>query len=170
MFVKREEPWGQSDLLTARQVMANVLCQIRGTKQLMLYPPSDILHLKIPHGGSSSSINVFDPNATDRERLSQTHPLEVILRPGEILFIPPLWAHTACPSDGISVSVNTFFRDLESGYAAGRDVYGNRDLQAYEDGRRDIEKIYKRFRNLPPTTSEFYLGRLAGELKEMSEE
>lgn len=150
--------------------MANVLCQIRGTKRLMLYPPSDILHLRIPHGGSSSSINFFDPDASDIKRLSQTHPVEVILRPGEILFIPPLWAHTACPSDGISVSVNTFFRDLESGYAAGRDVYGNRDLQAYEDGRRDIEKIFKRFRHLPPTTSQFYLDRLAEELKDRCQE
>ena len=44
------------------------------------------------------------------------------------------------------MSVNTFFHSLPRGlHAAGRDVYGNRDLAAYEDGRRDVEKIVRRF-------------------------
>ena len=148
--------------------MANILCQIRGTKRLLLYPPSDIVHLKIPHGESTSTINAFDPDPADRGHLSQTSPVEAMLRPGDILFIPPLWSHAACPVDGISVSVNTFFRTLETGYAAGRDVYGNRDLQAYEDGRRDIQKIFKRFAGLPRNTSQSYVHRLAQELMEMS--
>jgi tRNA wybutosine-synthesizing protein 4 len=147
--------------------MANVLCQIRGSKRLLLYPPSDILHLQIPHGESSSSINVFDPSSSGQKRLEGTHPREVILRPGDVLFIPPLWAHAACPTDAISVSVNVFFRNLQTGYAAGRDVYGNRDVQAYEDGRRDIQRITKRFANLPPEMARFYLERLGKELEEM---
>ncbi|OAP62679.1 hypothetical protein AYL99_01906 [Fonsecaea erecta] len=51
------------------------------------------------------------------------------------------------PSDSrINISVNVFFRTLHPHkYAAGRDVYGNRDLAAYEDGRRDVEKIVRRF-------------------------
>ncbi len=83
----------------------------------------------------------------------------------DILFIPPLWLHTASPIDNISISVNVFFRDLDSGYAPGRDVYGNRDMQAYEKGRKDIGKIAQSFKNLPPDMARFYLERLANEMK-----
>jgi tRNA wybutosine-synthesizing protein 4 len=65
------------------------------------------------------------------------------------------------------VAVNVFFRNLAAGtYAAGRDVYGNRDLQAYEKGRRDVEKIVHSFDRLPRDIARFYLDRLADELKE----
>jgi tRNA wybutosine-synthesizing protein 4 len=67
------------------------------------------------------------------------------------------------------VAVNVFWKGLERGYAAGKDVYGNRDLQAYENGRRDVEKIVKAFKDLPVDVSKFYLERLAGEILERSE-
>jgi len=89
-----------------------------------------------------------------------------VLKPGDVLFIPPLWLHTAAPTEGISIAVNVFFRDLDKGYAAGRDVYGNRDLQAYETGRRDVGKILRAFQNLPADMAHFYLTRLASELKD----
>ena len=101
-------------------VMANILCQIRGTKRLLLYPPSDVSLFCIPPGTSSSSINCFDPNPSEKEVLSRAHPHEVILDPGDILFIPALWLHTAIPIDETSVSINLFFRSLESGYAPGK--------------------------------------------------
>lgn len=66
---------------------------------------------------------------------------------------------------GFSVAVNVFFRNLENGYAAGKDVYGNRDLAAYEKGRLDVAKIAKSFDKLPADMKEFYLLRLAEELK-----
>ena len=89
-----------------------------------------------------------------------------MLQPGDILYIPPLWLHTASPTDGVSVAVNVFFRDLDSGYAPGRDVYGNRDVQAYETGRRDIERICRSFDHLPVDMRGFYLDRLSAELKD----
>ncbi|MCJ1275701.1 tRNA methyltransferase ppm2 [Puttea exsequens] len=138
-------------------VMANVLCQIHGTKRLILYPPSDISLFSIPAGASSAS---------KPPRLAGHHPYEVLLRPGDVLFIPPLWLHTASPVDKVSISINVFFRDLDSGYAAGRDVYGNRDLQAYEKGRKELEKIAKSFERLPPEVGRFYMERLANELKD----
>lgn len=85
------------------------------------------------------------------------------------MFIPPLWLHTASPVDNVSISVNIFFRNIDAGYAPGRDTYGNRDLQAYEKGRRDIEKISKSFDRLPTDMGKFYLGRLADELKEKAQ-
>lgn len=109
-------------------------------------------------------MNVFE--MIDNDRLAQTHPYEAKLVPGEVLYIPPLWLHTTEPTDGISISVNVFFKNMSSGYAAGRDVYGNRDLAAYEKGRKDIQKIAKSFDDLPYDTRSFYLQRLADELSQ----
>ena len=74
------------------------------------------------------------------------------------------------PEDGASVAVNVFFRNLESGYAAGKDVYGNRDLQAYENGRSDVERIAKAFKNVPEDMARFYLERLAMEVQDRADE
>ena len=147
-------------------VMANVLCQIHGSKRLILYPPSDVSLFSIPPGNSSSSINCFDNGPDRHPSLDLAHPQEALLQPGEVLFIPPLWLHTASPVDNVSMSVNYFFRSLDAGYAPGRDIYGNRDVQAYEKGRRDIEKMSKSFDKLPREMGRFYLERLAEELRE----
>lgn len=146
--------------------MANVLCQVQGDKRLVLYPPSDALRLGFAPGASSSSINLFQ-NLSDTSPLSppNTHPHEARLKPGDILFIPPLWLHTANPTNGVSVAVNVFFRNLDKGYAAGRDVYGNRDLQAYERGRVELDKISRSFDGLPRDIAKFYIERLADELR-----
>lgn len=144
--------------------MANILCQIRASKRLLLFPPSDIQHLPFQPGTSSSSANVFD-KLEDYVRAG-AHPHEALLAPGDILFLPPLWLHTAMPTSGMSVAVNMFFRNLQTGYAAGKDVYGNRDLQAYEKGRQDIAKIVKSFDSLPVEIRGFYLQRLVQELEQ----
>ncbi|KAL5424881.1 hypothetical protein PMIN07_012053 [Paraphaeosphaeria minitans] len=144
-------------------VLANVLCQVRGSKTLQLFPPADGKYLLYPPGGSSSNTDILTSKDT---RLTRTHPHVAHLRPGDILFIPPMWSHTAVPEDGVSVAVNVFFRNLDAGYAAGKDVYGNRDLQAYENGRRDMERILKAFKAVPNDMAKFYLDRLAMELQE----
>jgi len=65
----------------------------------------------------------------------------------------------------LTVAVNVFFWNLQVGYAAGRDVYGNRDLQAYEKGRQDIAKVIRSFDSLPSDARGFYLQRLAEEFQ-----
>lgn len=144
--------------------MANVLCQIQGSKRLLLFPPSDVRHFKFEAGASSSTIDVFDK--AHGNILSRARTYEAVLEPGDILYIPPFWLHTASPTMGLSIAVNVFFRSLSMGYAAGRDVYGNRDLQAYEKGRQDVEKIVKSFEGLPLDVRDFYLTRLAKEFEE----
>jgi tRNA wybutosine-synthesizing protein 4 len=73
----------------------------------------------------------------------------------------------ANPRDvGLSIAVNVFFRNL-TGYSAGKDVYGNRDLQKYEKGRQDLTRITKSFESLSTEVRDFYLRRLAQELAQM---
>lgn len=45
--------------------MANVLCQVHGSKTVALYPPSDAVHLQIPLGLSSSPMSVWADNTKD---------------------------------------------------------------------------------------------------------
>ncbi|KAF2164887.1 hypothetical protein M409DRAFT_67598 [Zasmidium cellare ATCC 36951] len=160
---------GQVQMWLHYDVMANVLCQVRGRKKILLFPPSDVSHLGFEPGASSSSIDVFAPEAsTTHPSLANTHPHEALLDPGDILFIPPMWVHTVASSSSptTSVAVNVFFRNLANGYAAGRDVYGNRDLAAYERGRKDVARIIKSFEELPAEVGGFYLERLGREMLE----
>lgn len=147
--------------------MANVYVQIRGSKRMVLFPPSDVSHLSFAPGASSSSLDVFA--SLDSPSLLGTRPHEVILEPGDVLFLPPMWLHTATPTTDMSVAVNVFFRDLDGAYSSGRDVYGNRDLAAYEKGRQDAFKIEKNFEKLPREIRSFYLSRIADELKAAAE-
>ncbi|KAJ5636210.1 LCM-domain-containing protein [Penicillium longicatenatum] len=153
-------------------VMANVLCQIRGERRLILFPPDDVQHLHIPPGASSSTVDIFQTVGLDTPAsIPGTSPQEAILRPRDILFIPPLWLHTACSATSeVSIAVNVFFRNLTKGYAAGRDVYGNRDLHAYEKSRQDLQRFTRAFDGVPPDMTRFYLRRLAQELLDIADQ
>ncbi|KAI1343805.1 leucine carboxyl methyltransferase [Xylariaceae sp. FL0016] len=153
---------GAANMWLHYDVMANVYCQIRGSRRMILFPPSDVGHLRFSPGASSSSLDVFAELGSPT--LAQTHPHEAILGPGDILFIPPVWPHTAMPLKDMGIAVNVFFRNLENGYSSGRDVYGNRDVASYEKGRQDVARIASSFSRLPQHMREFYIGRLADEL------
>ncbi|KPI36043.1 tRNA wybutosine-synthesizing protein 4 [Cyphellophora attinorum] len=144
-------------------------------KYLILFPPQDIKRLSFPTGSTTSTLDIFKPKEEpvaspkqptripDKSNIETdpfasavfppgTHPHLVTLHPGTGVFIPPLWSHTALPSPPgvMNTSVNLFFHSMpRSVYAAGRDVYGNRDLGAFEEGRRDLEKITQRFKIAP---------------------
>lgn len=155
-------------------VMANVLCQIRGSKTVVLFAPRDVRQLGVPAGGSSSTLNVFAPSTeAEGARMDGLTRYEAALEPGQVLLIPPLWLHATRPREaeansGLNVAVNVFFRDarMEGAYAAGKDVYGNRDVAPYERGRRDLHRIVSAFDELPASARQFYLARLAQELQD----
>lgn len=151
--------------------MANVYSQVIGTRRMILFPPSDVSHLSFAPGSSSSSVDVF--RSLDSNGLHSTHPFEAHLSPGDMLLIPSTWLHTAAPTSEMSVAVNVFFRDLvgdehDNGgaYATGRDVYGNRDLAAYDKARAEAARMIKGFEKLPGGVGGFYLRRIADELQE----
>ncbi|KAI9717190.1 MAG: tRNA methyltransferase ppm2 [Chrysothrix sp. TS-e1954] len=148
-------------------VMANVLAQIRSSKELILYHPSDVDQLGFAPGASSSTLDVCD---TAKHKFKpHTKRYKASVSAGDVLFIPALWSHAAAPTDGFSVAVNVFFRNLTTGYAAGKDVYGNRDLQAYENGRQNVQRMANAFKDVPAEARTFYLKRLAQELMDLAE-
>ncbi|KAI2642007.1 leucine carboxyl methyltransferase [Xylaria nigripes] len=167
-FVKRNEfssvlrISGRVNMWLHYDVMANVYCQVTGAKRLLLFHPDDVKYLSFAPGASSSSIDVF--SALETAALALTHPHEAKLGPGDILFLPPLWLHATAPLTDFGVAVNVFFRNLETGYSSGRDVYGNRDVAAYEKGRQDVARITNSFAKLPRDMQSFYLTRLVDEM------
>lgn len=77
----------------------NLLVQIHGRKKLLLFPPQQSRSLYYPCL-SLGHVNYspVDVEAPDYERFplfKRATPLEVLLAPGEILFIPVRWWHYA---------------------------------------------------------------------------
>ncbi|UKZ71604.1 uncharacterized protein TrAtP1_012559 [Trichoderma atroviride] len=163
---------GRVNMWLHYDVMANVYAQVTGVRKMILFPPSDVKHLSFAPGASSSSIDVFNGLGSSAASLHGTHPQEAEIHPGDILLLPALWLHTAAPMSDMSTAVNVFFRDLEQQehYSSGRDVYGNKDLEAYERGRQAVARIAKTLRPLPPAAREFYLSRILDELRLATEE
>lgn len=89
------------------------------------------------------------------------------MKPGDALYIPALWLHAAWPLMPC-ISVNVFFRNfVKDAYSTnGKDVYGNKDLKAYEKGRATVGKMVKEFDGLETDVRRFYLERLAMEMLE----
>jgi len=91
----------------------NVFCQLKGQKSIRLFSPEDSRYLS-PHERDSKIFFVsrIDPLAPDLARFPEYRhatPLEVLMQPGEMLFIPALWWHHVT-SVTDSISVNFWFR------------------------------------------------------------
>ena len=75
-------------------VMANILCQIRGSKRVILFPPTDVSRLRFCPGETTSDLDVFG----GAEELDGTHPVETVLKEREVLLIPACWPHATAPT------------------------------------------------------------------------
>ncbi|KAG5466875.1 hypothetical protein LSCM1_01052 [Leishmania martiniquensis] len=134
-------------LWTHYDALDNVLCQIVGTKRVVLFPPSEFNNLYVT--GSSSAVMSLDepdlvryPRFIDACKMAQ----EVILRPGDMLFLPAMWFHhitTLLPDEDLAdstaaaasarynVSVNVFYRHFDNAAVYDpKDLYGNKDILA----------------------------------------
>ena len=94
---------------THYDAMDNVLIQLSGTKRVVLFPPKHSGDLYLKDSSSMvSDIDDFDTNDVEypRFRNALENAQEVILQPGDCLFIPALWAHR-CES-GSAVPAHCF--------------------------------------------------------------
>ena len=86
--------------------------------------------------------------------------LEVMMEPGDVLFIPALWFHSIKNCD-FSVAVNTFFRHLPQECYERKDVYGNKDLAVFNKAMEILQKV----KDLPEVYSKFYRQQLTDFIK-----
>lgn len=106
--------------------MDGTLIQLYGSKRVLLFPPSQTYNLYplsilnyLRYGlklrGSYSQVYPERPDLVKFPKFEQalSHSYEVILKPGEILFIPAGWWHEVTSlGDGFVCSVNRFWHVL----------------------------------------------------------
>ncbi|XP_065198767.1 HSPB1-associated protein 1-like, partial [Sycon ciliatum] len=90
----------------------NVVTQLYGRKRWTLYPPSDERYLyptRIPYEESSvfSAVDHKQPDSTKYPLFAGATKYEVVLEPGDVLFVPNHWWHLV-ESLETSISVNTW--------------------------------------------------------------
>ncbi|XP_042377369.1 bifunctional peptidase and (3S)-lysyl hydroxylase JMJD7-like isoform X2 [Zingiber officinale] len=107
----------------------NLLCMVSGCKKVILWPPSacPILYPMAVYGEASnhSAVSIekpdlsLHPRAVHYEESSQ----KIILRPGDVLFIPEGWFHQV-DSDDLTIAVNFWWKsDMMSNMVEHMDAY-----------------------------------------------
>ena len=145
---------------THYDAMDNVLIQLSGTKRVVLFPPKHAGDLYLKE--SSSMVSDIDDSETNDTEYPRFHNAlenaqEVILQPGDCLFIPALWAHRCESGSGApSVALNAFFRDLEKNAYPAKDAYANADPIVAKNVLENIDESIEKLKTLPIQHGEFY--------------
>jgi len=155
-------------LWTHFDVMDNLLYQLEGSKRVVLFKPNSVESLKFV--GSTSSIVDIDGDQGPEFAEARREALEVILNPGDVLYIPSLWPHNACACE-FSVAVNIFWKRLSDLHYGKKDLYGNRDPLLVEkmeslvnQGMDVLHSAQDDGTPLPPYYIDFYKKRIAASL------
>lgn len=99
----------------------NFLAQSYGSKKVVLFPPADEPYLypsrKYDYGARLSQVDIEAPDETRHPLFKRARRQEVILRPGEMLFIPVGWWHhvrSLSPSISVSCFVQSYLEYLRT--------------------------------------------------------
>lgn len=159
----------------------NILCQVVGTKRVILIPPEDTKYLYTE--GDKSRVNSFDEDDLDKcltkyPLISRCRLYICHLTPGDCLYIPSLWWHnikTTIPktesktsSDHYSLGFNIFWRDkrlLDRGVYAENDIYGNKNLLPYDAALANLDKALQHISKLPEKYQTLYKTMLHKQFK-----
>jgi hypothetical protein len=91
----------------------NLLAQVFGHKSLKLFPPDQTKHLypmpAFAKFGHLSEVDLDQPDLHRFPLLERAKPIEVILEPGDVLFLPAFWWHHV-RSMALSISINFWWR------------------------------------------------------------
>ena len=90
----------------------NVLCQIIGSKKVLLIAPSEKKHVYVndlyDSGTECCDVNASSPDLQQHPLFAQVKQIySVTLHPGDVLYIPKYWYHEVQPIS-ISISINYF--------------------------------------------------------------
>ncbi|XP_067929165.1 tRNA wybutosine-synthesizing protein 5-like [Watersipora subatra] len=152
-----------SQLWTHYDVMDNLLIQILGDKEIIMFPPSDLPYLYLQ--GDKSVI--LDPDNADLSQFplfASATKYKSKLLPGDIVYIPALWFHNV-KALNFSVAVNMFWKNLEPALYDNKDVYGNKDLVPAARAQQGVDKALKALDNLPAAYKEFFTLKLISRLQ-----
>lgn len=155
---------------THYDIVDNILLQVRGSKKVILFPPSDATYLYL-RGDKSEIVDVDQVDEEKYPLFKHTTRYECTLSHGEAIFIPSLWFHSTRALD-FSIGINFFWKDKQlSEYYQKSDVYGNKDLIPACDAYANVDKALKHLSKLPTKYKLFYMNMIISKLNnEMSNE
>lgn len=149
---------------THYDIMDNVLCQIKGNKRVVLWPPDQIQYLYVI-SSTSKVLDIDYPDLQQFPEFSKAKSVECILREGEVLFIPALWFHNTKAFEA-SISVNVFWKGLDDIFYEKKDLYGNKDLLLGTKAMTEVENAIAALLQLPEPYRTFYAYRALTTLKD----
>lgn len=151
----------------------NVLCQVLGTKRVVLFKPNDLKYLYVV--GDKSLIEDLDNVDLERfPKYVKSTPYHCILKPGDVLFIPGLWWHNiktldneGTSQDPCSIGFNIFWRgiQIDDNLFDPVDVYGNKNLLPMNTASAHVDKALAALRKMPEKYRQFYILMLLQKLK-----
>ncbi len=136
---------------THYDVMDNILCQVVGSKKVVLWEPKEVKHLYVTgthlpfmailkyrlrltcenndtnpmyyflSGSTSKVLDIENPDLEKFPKFAKANSMECVLEPGDILYIPACWWHNVITL-APSISINVFYKHLED------DAYTKKDL------------------------------------------
>ena len=157
---------GDLQLWTHYDAMDNMLIQLHGEKRILLFPPAVAGDLYLE--GSSSivrDVDNHDPLVFPRFSRARQAALEVVLQPGDVLYIPALWSHHVTALHGPSIALNVFHRHLSAEQYPAKDLYGNADPTAAALAAKNIDAAMEAMKTLPHDYRVFYAGVHAARLE-----
>jgi hypothetical protein len=91
----------------------NFLCQVLGRKRVLLYPPEQTpclypLPWNTPDTPCFSRVAALNPDLEKFPRFKDARPIDVVIEPGEMLYIPLHWWHGVFGL-GVNVTVSWFW-------------------------------------------------------------
>ncbi len=99
---------------------ANLACVVAGERCFTLFPPEQVSNLYIGplhHAPTATPISLADPDAPDFERFPRFAQAlqaarQAVLRPGDAIYIPPLWWHHVASRRPLNLLVNYWWRSV----------------------------------------------------------
>jgi hypothetical protein len=110
-------------------------------------------------------VDEHDVTAFPRFARARKAALEVILQPGDVLYIPALWAHHVTALHGPSVALNVFYRHLAVDMYPSKDLYGNADPLAASNAMKSLDALMDSLKQLPQDYRVFYAGVASAKLE-----
>jgi hypothetical protein len=124
------------------------ISQIYGTKEFTAFAPDQAPYLYLKPGRRNQSlVDIENPDYEKFPLFAKAAPMRFLLQPGEIIFIPAGWWHTAkMLSPSISVSVNranaSNWSDLTKDMCSGAPLPMRPVAAAYLTGMRVFRTLY----------------------------
>ncbi|EKX35179.1 hypothetical protein GUITHDRAFT_158760 [Guillardia theta CCMP2712] len=140
--------------------------RVTGSKVVTLWPPVEDQNL-YTQGSSSRVESISNPDLALHPRFFETWQsrLEGELKPGDAVYIPPLWFHhVRMPS--FSVAVNVFWCGSSPDLYNPKDLYGNKDLPVLDQALALAARAGASLSKIPQPFRSFYARRLMRALDE----